>query len=70
MASVKVDSTLMMSSLTRTLKLKVRRESYGWLSAAAIEVNEVFNYCNQVSYQTATRTDLKRSGSRALICAR
>jgi putative transposase len=57
---VNVDNTLMMSSFTRTLKLKVRRESYGWLNAAAIEVNEVFNYCNQVSYQTATRTDLKR----------
>lgn len=50
----------MSSSFTRTVKLKVRRESYGWLSAAAMEVNEVFNYCNQISWHTATRTDLKR----------
>jgi putative transposase len=57
---VTVDNALMASSFTRTLKLKVRRESYGWLSAAAVEVNAVFNYCNQISWQTATRTDLKR----------
>src|SRR5437762_3092147 len=50
----------MSSSYIRTLKLKVRRESYGWLNAAAVEVNEVFNYCNQISWQTATRTDSKR----------
>jgi IS605 OrfB family transposase len=47
-------------SITRTLKLKIRRESYGWLSAAAVEVNQVYNYCNQISWQTVTRTDLKR----------
>ena len=45
---------------TRTLRLKVRREAYGWLNAAAAEVNEVFNYCNEVSLKTATRTDTKR----------
>jgi IS605 OrfB family transposase len=50
----------MSPSFTRTLKFKVRRESYGWLSAAAVEVNQVFNYCNQISWETATRTDLKR----------
>jgi hypothetical protein len=32
-------------SFTRTLKLKVRPEAYGWLGAAAIEVNQVFNFC-------------------------
>ncbi len=31
----------------RTLKLKVRPEAYGWLSAAAVEVNHVFNFCNE-----------------------
>ena len=46
--------------LTRTLKLKVRPEAYGWLNAAAIEVNQVFNYCNEASWLAATRTDLKR----------
>jgi hypothetical protein len=47
-------------SFTRTLRLKVRREAYAWLNAAAIEVNEVFNYCNETSYKAATRTDTKR----------
>jgi putative transposase len=50
----------MLSSSTRTLKLKVRPESYGWLSAAAVEANQVFNYCNETSFQAASRTDLKR----------
>jgi IS605 OrfB family transposase len=40
--------------------LKVRPESYGWLSAAALEVNQTFNFCNEASYLAATRTDLKR----------
>ena len=47
-------------TFTRTLKLKVRPESYGWLSAAAIEANQVFNFCNESSWLAATRTDLKR----------
>lgn len=50
----------MPSSFTRTLKLKIRRESYGWLNAAAIEVNQIFNYCNEASFLTATRTDRLR----------
>jgi putative transposase len=50
----------MPSSFTRTLKLKVRRESYGWLSAAAIEVNQTFNFCNEASWLAITRTDRKR----------
>ena len=45
---------------TRTLKLKVRTEAYGWLSAAAVEVNQTYNYCNEASWLAATRTDLKR----------
>jgi putative transposase len=48
-------------SFTRTLRLKVRPESYGWLSAAAIEVNQTFNYCNEASWLAATRTDSKRT---------
>jgi IS605 OrfB family transposase len=47
-------------SFTRTLRLKVRAEAYTWLNAAAVEVNEVFNYCNETSYKGATRTDTKR----------
>ena len=51
---------LMPRSFMRTLRLKVRREAYGWLNAAAVEVNEVFNYCNESSLKAATRTDMKR----------
>jgi hypothetical protein len=47
-------------SFTRTLRLKVRREAYAWLSTASIEVNEVFNYCNETSLKAATRADTKR----------
>jgi putative transposase len=50
----------MPSSFTRNLKLKVRPESYGWLSAAAVEENQVFNFCNETSLLAATRTDRKR----------
>jgi hypothetical protein len=44
----------------RTLRVKVHRETYGWLNAAAVEVNAVFNYCNETSLKAATRTDTKR----------
>jgi putative transposase len=47
-------------SFQRTLRLKVRGESYSWLNAAASEVNTVFNYCNETSFAAATRSDLKR----------
>ena len=45
---------------TRTVRLKIRAESYRWLDAAAVEVNQVYNYCNEVSFETARRTDRKR----------
>ena len=47
-------------SFTRALRLKVRREAYAWLNAAATEVNEVYNYCNETSFNAATRTDNMR----------
>jgi hypothetical protein len=47
-------------SFTRTLRFKICSESYGWLSAAAVEVNQTFNFCNETSLLAATRTDLKR----------
>jgi hypothetical protein len=47
-------------SFTRTLRLKVRTEAYAWLNAAAVEVNEVFNCCNETSLKAAMRTDSKR----------
>jgi putative transposase len=59
-ASVKSDNTLMPLTFTRTLRLKIRSEAYAWLNAAAIEVNQVFNYCNETSLKAATRADSKR----------
>ena len=35
----------------RTLRLKVKAESYPWLNAAAVEVNQVWNYANETSYK-------------------
>ncbi len=37
----------------RTLRLKVKREAYAWLNAAAIEVNAVWNFANETSYKAA-----------------
>jgi len=37
----------------RTLRLKVKPEGYRWLNAAAIEVNQVWNYANATSYKAA-----------------
>jgi hypothetical protein len=37
----------------RTLRLKVQPESYPWHNAAAIEVNQVWNYANEVSARAA-----------------
>ena len=54
-----MDNSLMPLSCTRTLKFKVKAESYAWLNAAAVEVNQVFNYANQASYDARRRTDLK-----------
>ena len=44
---------LMIHPCIRTLRLKVKREGYGWLNRAAIEVNQVWNYANAVSYKAA-----------------
>jgi transposase len=35
----------------RTLRLKVKGDSYSWLRAAAIEVNRVWNYANETSFR-------------------
>jgi putative transposase len=40
-------------SCIRTLRLKVMSESYSWLNSAAIEVNQVWNYANEVSAKAA-----------------
>jgi hypothetical protein len=57
---VKSDNTLVPLLFTRSLRLKVCTEAYPWLGAASMEVNDVFNYCNETSFKAATRTDLKR----------
>jgi IS605 OrfB family transposase len=54
-----MNDPLMPLSFTRTLKFKVKAESYAWLNAAAVEVNQVFNFANQASYDARRRTDLK-----------
>ncbi len=41
------------SCCVRTLRLKVKREGYAWLNAAAIEVNQVWNYANEISHKAA-----------------
>jgi putative transposase len=35
----------------RTLRFKIRTESYPWLNAAAVEANQVWNYFNATSYK-------------------
>jgi putative transposase len=37
----------------RTLRLKVKLEGYAWLNAAAIEVNQIWNFANATSYKAA-----------------
>ncbi len=38
---------------TRTLRRKVKREAYAWPDAAAIEVNQVWNWANSTSTKAA-----------------
>ena len=45
----------MLHSFTRTLRLKVRAESYHWRNAVAVEVNQVYSYCNETSFDAAHR---------------
>jgi IS605 OrfB family transposase len=40
--------------ITRTIKLKIYPDDYAWLDGAAREVNQVFNYCNEVSAKQAS----------------
>ncbi len=38
-----------------SLRLKVKKDAYRWLEAAATEVNQVWNWCNEVSMDAADR---------------
>lgn len=40
-------------STVKTLRLKVKREAYVWLNAAAVEVNQVWNWANETSTKAA-----------------
>ena len=40
-------------AVVRTLRFKVRPESYAWLAEAAIETNQCWNYCNEISFKAA-----------------
>lgn len=46
---------LMPLAFTRTVRLKVKREAYPWLNAAAVEVNQVWNWANSTSIDAADR---------------
>ncbi len=41
------------STVIRTCRLKVKTESHAWLDAAAVEVNQVWNWANATSYKAA-----------------
>jgi putative transposase len=41
-------------TFVRTLRLKVKSEAYPWLNAAAVEINQVWNYCNEISARAAS----------------
>jgi IS605 OrfB family transposase len=42
-----------LTTCVRTLRLKVKSEAYPWLDAAAIEVNQVWNFANETSYKAS-----------------
>lgn len=45
--------TTIIQPCIRTLRLKVKPEGCVWLNAAAIEVNQVWNYANETSFKAA-----------------
>jgi len=53
----------MVRTCIRTLRLKVRPESYSWLDAAAIEVNQVWNYSNEVREAAGIDLGLKNTAT-------
>jgi putative transposase len=48
----------------RTFRLKVKNEAYSWLRAAAVEVNQVWNWANATSADAADRN--KRANAKVL----
>ena len=45
--------TIESTTCIRSLRLKVKAEAYPWLNAAAVEVNQVWNYANEISFKAA-----------------
>lgn len=43
-----------MTQYVKTLRFKIKPDSYNWLNAAAIEVNQVWNACNEMFKASAT----------------
>ena len=46
-------TAIQVSTCIRTLRLKIKAESYPWLNAAAVEVNQVWNWGNATSAKAA-----------------
>jgi putative transposase len=46
----------------KTVRLKVKREAYPWLNAAAVEVNQVWNWCNERSCSVYRNTGRRLGG--------
>jgi hypothetical protein len=59
-APARSEDSLAITSFTRTLRLKVKPESYAWLSVAAMEVNTVWNWGAEVSEKAARPCTGKR----------
>lgn len=59
-----MNNPLMPISFTRTLRLKVQPNAYAWLNAAALEVNQVWNWANATSIDAADRN--RRSNAKFL----
>lgn len=55
----------MTAEFKKTVHLKVKPEAYAWLTQAAVEVNQVWNYCNETS-QKALETGTERPAAKWL----
>src|ERR1035437_5540911 len=70
-APARSEDSLAITSFTRTLRLKVKPESYAWLSVAAMEVNTVWNWGAEVSEKAARPCTGKRKWLSGFdLCAR
>src|SRR2546421_5424063 len=52
-APAKVSDPTQTVLVARTLRMKVKREAYRWLNAAAAEVNFVWNWANETTVKAA-----------------